>query len=152
MAVAVHKFPEKLSRMTNLIAKALLALIGVLYLSLAIWCSVSPDETSRKVGFQLLPGSGESEFLVVYGGLELGLALLFLMPLIRGDSLAYSLLACVLIHGSLVAFRTVSFFLYSGIGSMTYNLAVGEWVIFILTLICLVKLDRIGSRFGSSTK
>ncbi len=124
-----------------MITKTFLGLVGVLYLGLAAWCSVSPGETSRKVGFQLVPGSGQSEFLVVYGGLEFGLALLFLMPLVRGDSLGYSLMACVLIHGSLVLFRSVSFFLYSDIGSMTYKLAVGEWAIFILALLCLNKFD-----------
>ena len=120
-----------------MIAKIFLTLVGAMYLGLAVWCSVSPAVTSDKVGFDLKPGSGQSEFLVIYGGLELGLALIFLLPLIRADCLTSSLLACVLIHACLVAFRTVSLFLYSDIGSMTYNLAVGEWVILILALVCV---------------
>ena len=73
---------------------------------------------------------------MIYGGLELGLALLFLLPLVRSESLTYSLLTCLLIHGCLVAFRTLSFLLYSDITSMTYQLAIGEWVIFILATLC----------------
>ena len=120
-----------------MIAKIFLTLVGAMYLGLAVWCSVSPAVTSDKVGFDLKPGSGQSEFLVIYGGLELGLALIFLLPLIRADCLTSSLLGCVLIHACLVAFRTVSLFLYSDISSMTYKLAIGEWVILILAVVCL---------------
>lgn len=120
-----------------MIAKIFLAVVGAMYLGLAVWCSVAPAVTSDKVGFDLKPGSGQSEFLVIYGGLELGLALVFLLPLVRADYLASSLMACVLIHACLVAFRTLSFWLYSDISSMTYKLAVGEWVILILALACL---------------
>ncbi len=108
-----------------------------MYVGLAIWCSLSPLTTSEKVGFTLKPGSGQSEFLVIYGGLELGLALIFLLPLVRSEALTFSLLACVLTHACLVTFRTLGFFLYSDITSMTYQLAIGEWVIFILASVCL---------------
>jgi FtsH-binding integral membrane protein len=121
----------------NMIAKTFLALVGFLYLGLAVWCSFAPAVTSDKVGFDLQPGSGQSEFLVIYGGLELGLASIFLLPLVRADCLRSSLLACVLIHASLVVFRTVSLFLYSDISSMTYKLAIGEWVILILAVVCM---------------
>ena len=128
-----------------MIAKLFLTLVGIIYLGLAVWCSVSPAVTSEKVGFKLNPGSGQSEFLVIYGGLELGLALIFLLPLVREDCLFSSLLACVLIHACLVVFRTISLFLFSDISPMTYQLAIGEWVILILALICLVYSGAIRS-------
>ena len=115
-----------------IITKLFLALVGFLYLGLAVWCSVSPVHTSGKVGFELKPGSGQSEFLVIYGGLELAMSLMFLLPLIRSEYLASSLLACLLIHVCLVAFRTVSLVLYRDISSTTYNLAIGEWAILIV--------------------
>lgn len=126
----------------KMIAKIFLTLVGMMYLGLAVWCSVSPAVTSDKVGFDLKPGSGQSEFLVIYGGLELGLALIFLLPLVREDYLTSSLLACVLIHACLVAFRTVSLFLYSDIPSMTYKLAIGEWVILILAIVCMFYVKQ----------
>ena len=46
-----------------------LTVIGVAYLLLAAWCTFAPARTSQAVGFDLKPGSGQSEFLVVYGGL-----------------------------------------------------------------------------------
>ncbi|MEZ6097160.1 MAG: hypothetical protein R3C03_23545 [Pirellulaceae bacterium] len=120
-----------------MIGKIFLTLVGVIYLGLAVWCTIAPKEVSGKVGLSLTPGTGQSEFLVVYGGLEFGLALIFLMPLFRNDSLPHILLACVLLHGALVVFRTVSFFLYSDFASMTYKLAIGEWVIFLAGLLCM---------------
>ena len=44
-------------------AKIFLAVVGLVYLALALWCSIDPKTTSEKVGFQLQPGSGQSEFV-----------------------------------------------------------------------------------------
>jgi hypothetical protein len=120
--------------------------IGLLYLWLAVWCTVEPQETSRLVGFQLLPGSGQSEFLVVYGGLELGLALILLWPLLQPSAAPLALLNCTLIHGCLVAFRTASFFLFSGIEPMTWKLAAGEWAIFLAGVVLLLTARRSARR------
>jgi hypothetical protein len=125
-----------------------LALVGILYVLLALWCAIAPENTSQSVGFTLQPGSGQSEFLTVYGGLELGLGIMFLLPFYTQESLRFSLLTCVIVHGSLVLFRTVGFFLFNGFESTTFYLAGGEWLIFLisLTLWCLQKksTDSIG--------
>jgi hypothetical protein len=106
-----------------------LAVVGLAYWALAVWCAVLPETTSASVGFDLRPGSGQSEYLTVYGGLEFGLGLVFLAPLWRPEMTRFSLLTCLAIHASLVAFRSASFLLYANIPSMTYGLAAGEWVI-----------------------
>jgi hypothetical protein len=41
------------------------------------------------------------------------------------------LVTCLLVHGSLVLFRSVGFFVYAGIPTTTYQLAAAEWVIFL---------------------
>jgi hypothetical protein len=115
-------------------AKIFLTLVGLLYLGLSGWCSFAPETTSQKVGFEVQPGSGQSEYLTIYGGLELGMAILFLLPLIRNDMLEYSLLACLILHGCLVAFRTASFFVFSDVGGLTINLAIGEWIILLASV------------------
>ncbi|TWT34235.1 hypothetical protein [Blastopirellula retiformator] len=116
------------------IARAFLALVGSLYVGLGIWCAVAPEKTSKMVGFGLQPGAGQSEFLTVYGGLEVGLGLLFLWPLYRNGDVEFPLTACVIVHGALVLFRSIGFFTYSGFSPMTYNLAVSEWAIFLLAV------------------
>ena len=127
------------------VTRLFLAAVGITYLYLAIWCSLRPDETSQLVGFDLKPGSGQSEFLVVYGGLELALAVIFLVPLFRPKQVEPSLLVCLIVHACLVPFRSVTFFLYSDIQAMTYKLAVGEWIIF-LSAAGLVYCQKKSSR------
>jgi len=108
-----------------------LAIVGAAYILLAAWCSIMPDKTSRGVGFTLQTGSGQSEFLTVYGGLELAIGIAFLWPLYRPSEVVFPLFLCLLIHGCLVAFRTTSFVLYSGIPTTTFALAATEWIIFV---------------------
>lgn len=117
-----------------MVTRIYLSAIGLLYLGLAVWCTVAPADTSDRVGFELKGGSGQSEFMTVYGGLEFGMALLFLAPIVSAGLARPALLACLTIHGSLVAFRTASLMMFSGIQPMTWKLAAGEWVILLTTL------------------
>ncbi|MEI8383865.1 MAG: hypothetical protein WCJ09_27375, partial [Planctomycetota bacterium] len=68
---------------------------------------------------------------VIYGGLEMALAIVFLSPLIRSRLISNSLITCLIVHGCLAVFRSVSFVLYSGIQPMTRQLAFFEWLFFI---------------------
>ncbi len=125
-----------------MLPKLFLSVVGLMYLGLAAWCSFAPGVTSSKVGFTLNGGSGRSEFLTVYGGLELGLALVFLMPWWRPESLGHALWSCLFVHGMLVVFRTVGFVMFEEIGGMTYRLALGEWVILVLSAIMVYRYGR----------
>ena len=120
-----------------MIARIYLSVVALLYIGLSAWCSLDPQTTSSKVGFERLGGSGKSEFLVIYGGLELGMALVFLLPWFNQEFTLASLWACIAIHACLVFFRTVSFFLYADISTMTYQLAIGEWDILLLAIGCV---------------
>lgn len=108
-----------------------LAVVGAAYIVLAAWCAVKPEMTSKSVGFALQSGSGQSEFLTVYGGLQFALGVAFLLPLLRPSESHSALMLCLLLHGSLVLFRSVGFLRFSGFPSMTYYLAATEWVIFL---------------------
>jgi len=122
-------------------AKIFLTLVGLLYLALALWCSFDPNTTSSKIGLQLQGGSGQSEFVTVYGGLEFAMGVIFLMPLLWNESTRFALIACLIMHASLVAFRTFAYFNFEGIGPFTHRLAVGEWVI-LLSSIALVLMSK----------
>jgi hypothetical protein len=63
-----------------MIDRVFLAAVGLLYAGLAAYCAAAPDKAATTVGLEPRGGSGRSEFLTVYGGLELGLALVFLLP------------------------------------------------------------------------
>ena len=112
-----------------MITRGFLALVGLAYLLLAAWCAARPAETAHAVGSTLQPGSGQSEYFVVYGGLQLALGLMFLWPLLDRDVERFSLTLCLVIHACLVVMRSISFGLYGGIQPMTYGLSAVEWVI-----------------------
>lgn len=111
--------------------RAFLAGVGILYLVLAAICSVRPMQSARLVGLEIRPGSGQSEFLTLYGGLEFALGVLFLIPVFRPAQAESAIRTCMILHAGLVIFRSAGFLLYSGIEPATYKLAVGEWLIFL---------------------
>ncbi len=125
-----------------LVTKIYLTVVGLLYAYLAIWCSVSPEETSQKVGFQRIEDTGRSEFLTVYGGLEMGLALAFLLPWVNSQYATAILWCCTLVHGCLVLFRGISLWLYPKVAPLTQQLAIGEWVIFLSSVALLIIYHR----------
>ncbi|MGC4004259.1 MAG: hypothetical protein QM811_14540 [Pirellulales bacterium] len=117
-----------------MIAKIFLAVLGATYLALAAWCAVDPAGTSCALGLERANGGGRSEYLTIYGGLQAGLGVLFLWPMLRsGEYLTPVLLTCVVIHAGIVVFRTLGFALYSDIPGMTKGFAVGEWVILLVS-------------------
>ncbi|MFT5327519.1 MAG: hypothetical protein ACI8P0_005411 [Planctomycetaceae bacterium] len=120
-------------------ARIFLAVVGAAYIVLAIWCAARPDATANAVGFELISGSGQSEYFVVYGGLELALGIAFLWPLRRAEDTVGALRLCCLVHSCLVVFRTVSFFQFSDISKTTYTLAAVEWLILLGTLFVASK-------------
>lgn len=115
-------------------ARVFLGVVGAAYVVLAIWCGSMPQQTSAAVGFELVSASGQSEYFVVYGGLQLALGIAFLWPLRRAQDLEGMLRLCVLIHSCLVVFRTVSLIQFTDVGRTTYALAAGEWVILLAAL------------------
>lgn len=124
-------------------ARIFLAIVGAAYLLLGVWCAAAPAQTSKSVGFNLEPGSGQSEFFTVYGGLEFAWGLIFLMPLAITDVTRPFLIACVVIHASAVIFRAISFFLFTGMGTTTYTLAGAEWVIFLASVAFLAYISTV---------
>lgn len=120
-------------------ARLFTSFVGVAYVGFSLWCTLSPQKTAASIGFELKPGSGQSEYFVVYGGLQLALGAIFLLPLLRTDFLQDALLICVIIHGSLVLFRAISMGLYGRLEDTTYILAGLELSLLVVSIILLAK-------------
>lgn len=56
---------------------AYLYLNALLYVVFAAWMTFFPWNTARAIGFSSLSNGGRSEYLVIYGGLQVGFALFF---------------------------------------------------------------------------
>ncbi|MCO6042445.1 hypothetical protein NG895_00860 [Aeoliella sp. ICT_H6.2] len=117
-----------------LVARIFLAVVAVLYVCLGIWCAAAPETTSAKVGLSRVGEGGKSEFFTVYGGLEVGIGLALLALAATSGTAMAGLMACLAIHGGLVLFRSISFALYDAAHGFTLRLAIGEWVIFLVSL------------------
>lgn len=129
-----HRFTNQSSAVP---ARIFLLLAGLLYLALAVYCTVRPQAAAETVHLAPEGAGGQSEFLVIYGGLELAMAVLFILPVFGLYPQRPALITFLVIHGLLVSFRTVSFFLYGPLPSSTTKLAIGEWVLFIGGLLLL---------------
>ncbi|WP_158882328.1 DUF4345 domain-containing protein [Rhodanobacter sp. L36] len=80
---------------------------ALLYVVFAALCSLRPEVTSGSIGFLSLNRGGQSEFLAVYGGLELGLALVFAWMAWRPELQRTGLAIALLIYAPTVLFRCV---------------------------------------------
>jgi hypothetical protein len=92
---------------------------AVLYVLFAAWCSLSPTNTSNNIGFLSLSSGGKSEYLVVYGGLQLGLAIAFWL-LARDPSLwKIGMLLSIALYAPIVLYRIVTVARFWPVPSLT---------------------------------
>jgi len=127
-----------------------LALVAAVYLFLGFWCLSNPDETAQAIGFELQGGSGQSEYFTVYGGLQIALGLLFLLPWFKSEYTHYCLTSCLIIHLTLVVFRSSSLFRFDVVHSTTFVIATGEWVLLLSTLAVWWKTNTVVADHHSS--
>lgn len=108
--------------------------MGLTYLFLGTWCLLDPHGTSRAVGFTLNGASGLSEYLAVYGGLELGMGLWFALGAVNATLTKTVLLSLGCLHAPILIVRQMSLLLVDGVGTTTVVLAIAEIIIVLLTV------------------
>lgn len=99
---------------------------AIVYGALAIWCALAWRSTSAALGFAQLDGSGRSEYLTIYGGLQLGLGILFALSALRPEWHRHGLVLALALYGGIVAFRWISIATVGPVGRNTMILAVVE--------------------------
>lgn len=80
---------------------------AVLYGALALWCTLMPAQTSRSIGFIELSSSGQSEYAVIYGGMQFGFAFLFGWAALSGNY-RFGLIFALALYVPIVMFRMIS--------------------------------------------
>lgn len=108
--------------------KAYLYFNAAAYLLLAAWCTLSPWGTAAALGLRLDGSSGLSEYVVIYGGLQLGMAFLFAY-FARANQLRNGLVLALAFYIPIVLYRSASLALLWPVGPVTLGLAVGEWLL-----------------------
>lgn len=101
---------------------------AALYALLAAWCTLMPGQTAAAVGFQVLDKSGQSEYLVIYGGLQLGMAFLFAY-FARTEQPRNGLVLSLAFYVPIVIYRAFTMASLWPVGPTTFALAVLEWLL-----------------------
>lgn len=98
---------------------AYLYLNAALYAAFALWCTLQWKSTAANLGYQSLDNSGRSEYLVVYGGLQWGLAVSFFWlasePALRVTGLRFALALYI----PIVAYRLLTIWRFRPVRSVT---------------------------------
>jgi hypothetical protein len=112
---------------------------AALYLLFAVWSTVTPGKVATNLGYEALSASGRSEFLVVYGGLELGLAALFAYMAANPPLQRPGVLIGLFMYAPIVAYRVFTVLKFWPVRSMTVyvgtlEVALLAWAIVLLVL------------------
>jgi hypothetical protein len=117
---------------------------AALYLLFAVWSTLTPWKVAPNIGYETLSASGRSEFLVVYGGLELGLAALFAYMAANPPLQRPGVVIALFFYAPIVAYRLVTVLKFWPVSRMT--LGVGSLELALLVWGVLVLLfSRVGA-------
>lgn len=111
---------------------------ALLYVGLAIWCSIAPETTAHAVGFTALTASGRSEFLAVYGGMEFGIGLAFAYFSVSRQP-RNGLALAVAFYAPIVLWRAWAIGRYGPLAPTTLALAGMEWLLLLSGLGLLLR-------------
>jgi len=103
---------------------------AVLYVALAAWCTLKHQQTSAASGYLALSASGHSEYLVVYGGLQIGLAIFYAYIASQPAYVSLGVVFSVMLYAPIVLFRVVTVMLNWPVSPVT--LATGSLELILL--------------------
>lgn len=106
---------------------AYLYLNAGLYLLLAGWCTFAPARTAAALGYRALSRSGQTEYLTIYGGLQLGLAFLFAW-FAWTQQMRTGLVIAIAVYLPIVVYRNLSLLRWWPVEPTTLLLATTEWL------------------------
>lgn len=107
---------------------------AALYATFAVWCSLLATQTSQSLGYTALNSSGRSEYLTVYGGLQLGLALFFAWVAYRPEMHRTGLVLALAIYLPLVIMRWMSIARYWPVERLTLGVGTLEFIMLVIAV------------------
>jgi hypothetical protein len=112
-----------------------LYLNAFLYLVFAVWCTVKVASTSSGVGYLAMSSGGHSEYLVIYGGLQLGLALMFTV-LAKNPALNRpGIVIALCLYGPIVLYRVITVAKYWPVSTVTMATACLELALLVAGIV-----------------
>jgi hypothetical protein len=117
--------------------KIYLYLNAALYLGFAVWCTVASRTTSASLGYVGLSAGGRSEYLAIYGGLQLGLAAMFYLCARDQAFLKLGMMIAVGLYAPIVVYRAITVARFWPVSTLTVMTGVLEAVLLISALVIL---------------
>ena len=117
--------------------KLYLSVNAVLYLALAVWCTLKHQQTSAASGYLTLNESGHSEYLVVYGGLQLGLAIFYAYLALRPEYASLGVIFSVILYAPIVLYRVITVTSHWPVNTVTLGTGGLELTLLIWALLLL---------------
>jgi hypothetical protein len=108
-----------------------------LYALFAAWTTLSPLQTSSSMGFEVLSNSGRSEFLVVYGGIELGFALFFALTAWNSQWQRLGVIFAVCLYAPIVLYRLITVWQFWPVKPLTLQVGALEVILLIVGVVLL---------------
>jgi hypothetical protein len=114
--------------------KAYLLVNAALYAIFALWCSLKATDTANNLGYVGLNNSGRSEYLVIYGGLQAGLAIMFFLMARDVSFHKLGMLVSIGIYAPIVLYRLATIWKFSPVSTLTMSVGALETTLLIAAL------------------
>ena len=112
---------------------------AVMYLFLGAWCTVMPDKTATSIGFAFTKAGARSEYITVYGGMEVGLGVFFMLTALNPAWRQAGLLLGLCLYGGLALWRLYTFLTIDGVTGFPRFAFVLESVLFVAALLLVLR-------------
>ncbi len=134
--------PRRRTSMLN----AYLWLNAVIYVAFAAWITLNPWGTAQAAGFQSLTSGGRTEYLTVYGGLQLGVAAFYVWTALSPGQQRAGLMFSLFLYAAVVAYRSTSLWRYWPVSRVTLSVAALEILLLLGALLLYVRAGGLRNR------
>jgi hypothetical protein len=116
---------------------------AALYLLFAAWTTLSPWVTATNIGYTSLSSGGRTEYLVVYGGMEIGFAAFFAWTAASAGLQRAGLVFALFLYVPIVLYRSVALWRFWPVPATTLATAGLEIVLLVWAVVLVVRTRAI---------
>jgi len=112
---------------------------AALYVLFAVWCTVKANDTAQSLGYTQRNPSGHSEYLVIYGGLQLGLAFCFAWLATKPELHRTGAILSLLFYAPLVLYRLATVAKYWPVSTLTLGTGALELLLLVGAMVLVAR-------------
>jgi len=124
--------------------KAYLLVNAALYAVFALWCTLKATNTATSLGYVALNNSGRSEYLVIYGGLQAGLAVMFFLLARNAAYHKLGILVSIGVYAPIVLYRLATIWTFSPVSPLTLYVGALETGLLIAAIWIAIRSGAFG--------